>query len=262
MRINYMNSNDKMNYALQFNDKYEYLKGYLNGKNFFETIHCLDVGKKFHANQYRLNGELYFIHPINTTLNIINAGMSDEITLQAALLHDVLEENNVSKKDLLTEHYIRKEVLDIISLLTKRKGLSNEELKNYFKNISRNKSATIIKLADRIDNLSTLYLFHDARREKYIFETENFILNQLLENAFINFPEIYTILSGYKVTIESILENVLYIQEENLNEKNILISQILSGIEMNDFGNISNKENVKKIMTSIINKANEYDSTK
>ena len=56
MRINYMNSNDKMNYALQFNDKYEYLKGYLNGKNFFETIHCLDVGKKFHANQYRLNG--------------------------------------------------------------------------------------------------------------------------------------------------------------------------------------------------------------
>ena len=52
-------------------------------------------GEDAHEGQFRKSGERYFNHPIATAIIVINLGMDNESVI-AALLHDVLEDTNVT----------------------------------------------------------------------------------------------------------------------------------------------------------------------
>ena len=55
-----------------------------------------------HGNQCRMSGEPYIIHPMNVAYILANLGMDDE-TLCAALLHDVVEDTDLTNEDLARE---------------------------------------------------------------------------------------------------------------------------------------------------------------
>ena len=56
-----------------------------------------EFAKKSHEGQYRLSGEEYITHPISVALILIDFGM-DVNSIVAGLLHDVVEDTEVSEK--------------------------------------------------------------------------------------------------------------------------------------------------------------------
>lgn len=159
---------------------YMFIKGFAVAKNLKQTLIALAVARHFHNGQYRKDGMPYIVHPLKVCTTLMNYGIDDDVTLAAALLHDLLEDCSdklpLKGRELITEYHLSQEVLDIITLLTKESGLDDYELSVYFKKIERNCQAALIKLSDRLHNSTSLYTFTFDRMRKYIKETNDFLL--------------------------------------------------------------------------------------
>lgn len=157
-----------------------FLKGYAMGKGLNQTLMALTLAQKFHDGQYRKDGTPYFLHPLKVCSTLVNYGIDDDVTLAAALLHDVLEDCDDQLprggEELCVEYHISPEVIEILQLLTKESGLDDHALNVYFKKIEANPKAALIKLADRLHNSSTLYTFTTVKMRKYIRETNLFLI--------------------------------------------------------------------------------------
>ena len=159
---------------------YMFIKGYAMGKELSQTMLALPVARKLHDGQYRKSGEPYFTHPLKVCSTLISYGIDDDVTLASAILHDVLEDcgDQLTEggKSLIQEYGIAPEVVETISLLSKRSGLNDQELAAYFQKIEKNPRAALIKLTDRLHNSGSLYTFTDAKMAKYLRETKLFLI--------------------------------------------------------------------------------------
>ncbi len=166
--------------AMQYMKSYMFIKGFAVGKNLRQTMIALSLARQLHDGQYRKDGTPYISHPLKVCTTLISYGIDDDITLAASLLHDVLEDCReklaMGGKELVSEYHLKKEILDIIRLLTKESGLGVNELNLYFKKIEENPKAALIKLSDRLHNSSTLYTFTFPKMRKYIQETSMFLI--------------------------------------------------------------------------------------
>ncbi|MCI9063834.1 MAG: bifunctional (p)ppGpp synthetase/guanosine-3',5'-bis(diphosphate) 3'-pyrophosphohydrolase [Clostridia bacterium] len=125
---------------------------------------------KYHGNQKRHSGEPYIIHPVQVAYTLAGMGL-DESTICAALLHDVVEDTEVTHEDLVNE--FGKEIAEMVSGVTKLstvrfETLEETQVENYrkmFLAMGKDIRVILIKLADRLHNMRTLkYL----RRERQI----------------------------------------------------------------------------------------------
>ncbi len=113
---------------------------------------------------------------------LIEAGIADKIVLDAALLHDVLEDTRISK-NYLALHFGEK-VADIVDSLSKHQYWHTPycKLKNHIDTIeasslySYSQEVLLIKMADRLHNLQTLHGFSPAKQQEYIQETYEYLL--------------------------------------------------------------------------------------
>ncbi len=118
---------------------------------------------KAHSDQKDKAGLPYFLHPI-----IVADSMEDEISTTVALLHDVIEDTNLTLKDLKDEGF-NDEVINAVTLLTHDEDIPYIE---YIDKIKTNPIAVRVKLYDlkhnmdlgRIDNITKRDL---ERIEKY-----------------------------------------------------------------------------------------------
>lgn len=92
--------------------------------------------------------------------------------LTAALLHDILEDVNWISEDYLTKEF-NKEIFTVIDNLSKRKG---EEIEDYINRVSSHKISAIVKIADRLNNVSTLSESSQKHRKKQLLETREVYL--------------------------------------------------------------------------------------
>lgn len=200
----------------QFIETYMFIKGYALAKNYQQVLIALPVARRLHAGQKRKGGEPYFIHPLKVCNTLITHGVDDDNTLAAALLHDVLEDCMdklpLGGKELLSEYRVSADVYHIITLLSKRSGIDEYELSLYFNEIKRDERALMIKLADRLHNSNTLYIFSPDKMKKYIKETNDFIL-PLASYGINHYPEYTNVISGLKNSIYS-MNNAMRIMEE------------------------------------------------
>lgn len=127
-----------------------------------------------HEGQLRNSGEQYFIHPV--AVSMILAGLQmDEQTICAGLMHDLLEDTDYSKEQMIEDFGIEiAELVDGVTKLSKLKNQTKEENQN--ENIRKMVLAMandirviIIKLADRLHNLRTLEYMS---REKQISKAQ------------------------------------------------------------------------------------------
>ena len=123
-----------------------------------------------HKDQKRGSGEPYIIHPLNVAYILASIGMDDN-TLCAALLHDVVEDTDVTQKDLTD--LFGQEISDMVAGVTKLSTiqfatLEETQVENYrrmFLAMGKDIRVILIKLADRLHNMRTLkYL----KRERQI----------------------------------------------------------------------------------------------
>ena len=123
-----------------------------------------------HKDQKRGSGEPYIIHPLNVAYILASIGMDDN-TLCAAILHDVVEDTDVTGKDI-TDMF-GEEISEMVAGVTKLSTiqfatLEETQVENYrrmFLAMGKDIRVILIKLADRLHNMRTLkYL----KRERQI----------------------------------------------------------------------------------------------
>ncbi|MCR5743764.1 MAG: bifunctional (p)ppGpp synthetase/guanosine-3',5'-bis(diphosphate) 3'-pyrophosphohydrolase [Lachnospiraceae bacterium] len=120
------------------------------------------VAREAHKNQKRKSGEPYIIHPL--CVGIILAELElDKETIEAGLLHDVLEDTEVSYEQL--EKEFGSEVVLLVDGVTKLTNLSwahdkvevqAENLRKMFLAMAKDIRVILIKLADRLHNMRTM----------------------------------------------------------------------------------------------------------
>lgn len=125
-----------------------------------------------HADQYRKSGEEFILHPLGVA-HILADMQMDEVTLASALLHDVVEDTDITLDELRSE--FGDEIADIVDGVTKldrmsfssREEAQAENFRKMFVAMARDMRVIIIKLADRLDNMRTIgYLPEQKQREK------------------------------------------------------------------------------------------------
>lgn len=194
-----------------WDETYLFIKGYAIAKEMRNTLIALSVASQLHANQKRKGGAPYLIHPLEVTSYLINLGIEDDITLAAAILHDVVEDCDIKEpyKELSKKYDLDKKVIDIVLLLTKtskyKKGTDTE--KEYYENIKKDKRSLIIKLSDRANNLSTVDAFTKEKMIDYIAETKNLIY-PLCKYGKEYYPELSGAITIVKYQIVSICETI------------------------------------------------------
>lgn len=100
-----------------------------------------------HLNQEDKAGRPYIEHVLAVWRRVRDAGAPDYVQI-AALLHDVVEDTEITLEHLRGAGYDER-TIDIVDLLTKKKGQPNEE---YYALIRENEDAVIVKLADVYHN--------------------------------------------------------------------------------------------------------------
>jgi guanosine-3',5'-bis(diphosphate) 3'-pyrophosphohydrolase len=122
-----------------------------------------------HKNQKRGSGEPYIIHPLNVAYILASIGLDDN-TICAALLHDVVEDTDVTNEDL--KDIFGTEVAEMVAGVTKLSSIQfatveEKQVENYrrmFLAMGKDIRVILIKLADRLHNMRTLkYLKRDRQ---------------------------------------------------------------------------------------------------
>ncbi len=129
-----------------------------------------------HQGQMRRSGEPYISHPVAVTCILAKLHL-DVPTLLAALLHDVVEDSEVSKEEL-SERF-GKQVADLVDGLTKLDKIElqtavqaqAENVRKMLLAMSQDVRVILVKLADRLHNMQTLDVMKPAKQRRISQET-------------------------------------------------------------------------------------------
>ena len=134
------------------------------------------VAKDAHEGQTRSSGEPYIIHPV-AVARILAEMRLDIETLQAALLHDVIEDTEVTKEELEAQFGTTvAELVDGVSKLDKlkfrdRKEAQAENFRKMVLAMVQDIRVILIKLADRTHNMRTLGALRPDKKRRIARET-------------------------------------------------------------------------------------------
>ena len=129
-----------------------------------------------HGGQFRASGEPYIIHPLATAI-ILTSVYADTSTICAGLMHDIIEDCDTPKSEI--EENFNEEIANLVYGVTKISKIhfstENEALIEYYKKIivgmSEDVRVIIIKLADRLHNMRTLWALPPEKQKKKAKET-------------------------------------------------------------------------------------------
>ena len=202
-----------------------------------------EYAKKLHEGQYRQSGEPYINHPLNVAY-ILADMHADRDTICAGLLHDVLEDTEITKEDIA--HDFNQNVANLVDGVTKLSKMNfsskqDQNLANTRKiitGITEDVRIIIIKLADRLHNMRTLQFKSEFKQKENALETmEIFVplayyigayrIKSELEDLSLRYlkPDMYKKIEERKLKIEEdsngCLQEMLLKIQAMLNDKNI-----------------------------------------
>lgn len=162
---------------ITFEEVMDDVKSYMDNPQDLENIEkAYQLALEKHRGQYRKSGEPYIIHPLNVA-KILTTVYADSETIQAGLLHDVLEDCDCSREEMI--HIVGEVVTNLVEGVTKLSRLhfstENEYLIEYYKKIivgmSEDVRVIIVKLADRLHNMRTLWALSSEKQVKIANES-------------------------------------------------------------------------------------------
>lgn len=147
----------------------------------FELEHAITFATKAHTGQKRKSGEPYIVHPLSVADTLIDWGM-DMDTVIGGVLHDTVEDTDATLEEI--ENLFGHDVAFLVDGVTKvsqaRAGMRNLEsylpqttdnLSKLLIAVSQDVRVIIIKLADRLHNLSTLQFMPPDKQQKIARES-------------------------------------------------------------------------------------------
>ena len=202
-----------------------------------------EYAKKLHEGQYRQSGEPYINHPLNVAY-ILADMHADRDTICAGLLHDVLEDTEITKEDIA--HDFNQNVANLVDGVTKLSKMNfsskqDQNLANTRKiitGITEDVRIIIIKLADRLHNMRTLQFKSEFKQKENALETMGIFvplayyigayrIKSELEDLSLRYlkPDMYKKIEERKLKIEedsnSCLQEMLLKIQAMLNDENI-----------------------------------------
>ncbi len=129
-----------------------------------------------HRSQTRSSGESYINHPLAVARIVADIGL-DEISVAAALLHDAVEDTEITLADV--EHDFGPEVATIVDGVTKleriqfdsREAQQAATMRKMLVAMARDLRVLVIKLADRLHNMRTIAAMPAEKQRRIAQET-------------------------------------------------------------------------------------------
>jgi GTP pyrophosphokinase len=137
---------------------------------------AFDLAVEAHAGQRRATGETYVTHPIASAQILAELGI-DPVAIEAALLHDVPEDTEYSLTDI--EERFGAEVAQLVDGVTKLSRFSThsheqqqaENIRKMLLAMAQDIRVVLIKLADRLHNMRTLYGLPSDKQQRIARQT-------------------------------------------------------------------------------------------
>lgn len=194
-----------------FNEErmYTYVKAYAAFKNLPQTSRVLPYARELHAGQVRRGKDSvpYIYHPLLIACHALALGLDEDNLISTALLHDVCEDCGVPVEELP----VNEETKEAVSLMTKPKykgPKSDQYYETYYAGIEKNPIASLVKLLDRCNNISSMATgFSRERMVGYIKETERWIY-PLLHHTKHSFPQYSNQIFLIKYHMTSLVETL------------------------------------------------------
>ena len=136
-----------------------------------------NFGKKAHYGQKRKSGEPYFNHCVAVATILADWGMDQNMVI-GGLLHDTIEDTEVTKDDISTRY--GDDVLHLVESVTNLSGIkfnsrNHKKAENFMKmfiSFANDIRAIIIKLADRLHNLRTISYLTNIKQRRLALESK------------------------------------------------------------------------------------------
>jgi GTP diphosphokinase / guanosine-3',5'-bis(diphosphate) 3'-diphosphatase len=150
--------------------------GYMNQEQIQRIRTAYRLAAKAHRGQRRQSGESYISHPVAVAMILADFHMDHESVI-AALLHDVLEDTDVEKVEIV--ELFGQSVADLVDGVTKlaridfkdRAEAHAESFRKMVLAMSHDIRVILIKLADRLHNLQTIAICSYEKRSRIAKET-------------------------------------------------------------------------------------------
>ena len=201
------------------------------------------LAEQLHYGVFRQSGEPYITHPLTVTY-ILAELHADSDTLCAGLLHDTIEDTDITKEEI--KELFNEEVAKLVDGVTKISKMNfstkqEQSLANTRKiitSITDDVRIIIIKLADRLHNMRTLQFKKEEKQKENALETmEIFVplayyigayrIKSELEDLSFKYlkPDMYDIVSKRKLEVENdsrdCLEDMLFQIKGLLEDNNV-----------------------------------------
>ncbi len=152
------------------------IKSYTDDPNLELVYKAYEYAKKAHQEQKRISGEPYIVHPL-AAARIMAELELDVISIAASILHDVVEDTEISKEEITEE--FGEEIALLVSGVTKlsridfksREEQQAETLRKMFLAMAEDIRVILIKLSDRIHNMRTLEYLPEKKKKIKAKET-------------------------------------------------------------------------------------------
>jgi guanosine-3',5'-bis(diphosphate) 3'-pyrophosphohydrolase len=161
---------------MSFEQIAEALKKYHPSPDLVTLKKAYEFAKKCHSGQVRASGEPYFTHVEEVALLVCKLKL-DEPSVISSLLHDTIEDCDVTREDILRE--FGPGVADIVEGVTKltriefesREEKQAENFRKMLLAMAKDIRVVLVKLCDRLHNMTTLNFFSEQKQRRIATET-------------------------------------------------------------------------------------------
>lgn len=156
---------------------FDQIESYITNPESIELIEkAYAYAEEKHKDQKRSSGEPYFVHCLNVAYELAKL-KADPNTICAGLLHDVLEDCDVSKEEFLEN--FNSDIYDIVEAVTKISNLKFTDEKEYqavnhrkiLIAMAKDVRVILVKLVDRLHNMRTLEYLPEHKQKRIAKET-------------------------------------------------------------------------------------------
>ena len=161
----------------QFEKLESTVRAYNPGADFKRIRESYEFAKQHHGEQRRKSGELYITHPLAVAQIVAEELHLDSESIEAALLHDVIEDTDATYDDVakLTSPTVA-DLVEGVSKLTRIQYATKEDeqmenLRKMLIAMSKDIRVILIKISDRLHNMRTMEYQTPAKQKQKSLET-------------------------------------------------------------------------------------------
>ena len=194
-----------------------------------------DYASAAHAGQLRLSGDPYILHPASVALTLAKMGF-DEHAVAAGLLHDTVEDTDSSIDEL--DELFGEQVADIVDGVTKinmmtfdtKEEAQAENIRKMILSMAHDIRVPVVKLADRLHNMSTLDFQKPYKQQRIAQETMDIYAPLANRLGLHLFKQKLEDLSFRYLQPDAYAEITTWLSENQIVERQ-LISKVIAKIE-------------------------------